>query len=59
MATAAEFSISWDLSSLAPHPDTPDFRQRVDEVKRRLAALAQESATLPIAAVNPQTVRAL
>ena len=58
MATAAEFSISWDLSSLAPHPDTPDFRQRFDEVKRRLAALAQESATLPIAAVNPQTVRA-
>ncbi len=42
-----EFPITWDLASLLPHPDQPEFRRHLDEFKVRVNALAAESDALP------------
>ncbi len=57
MSTVHKFPISWDLASLLPSPETPEFRRRLDELKNRLAALAQDSAALPNAAVSAPIVK--
>ena len=38
---------TWDLASLAPVPSTPEFRQKLDEFKKRLRTLAEATNQLP------------
>ena len=52
MSSNGRFAQTWDLDSLYPHPEKPEFRQLLDEYKRDLTALANDSESLP--AVEPQ-----
>jgi pepF/M3 family oligoendopeptidase len=45
--TATPFPLTWDLASLLPHPDRPEFREYLDDFKSRLAKLADDSDRLP------------
>lgn len=47
--TASEFPITWNLASLLPHPDQPEFRRHMDDFKGRLQELARDSEGLPAA----------
>ncbi|WP_437188420.1 M3 family oligoendopeptidase [Planctomicrobium sp. SH668] len=43
---ASKYSIVWDLDSLYPRPDSPEFKQLLSKFKKDLAALAEESEAL-------------
>ncbi|HWL07023.1 MAG TPA: M3 family oligoendopeptidase [Planctomicrobium sp.] len=42
-----KYAITWDLESLYPKPDTPEFRKLIDEFKVDLSKLAAQSESLP------------
>lgn len=46
--TTVNFPLTWDLASLLPHPDRPEFRAHLDDFKARLAKLAEDSDALPL-----------
>jgi pepF/M3 family oligoendopeptidase len=46
--STTRFSLTWDLDSLLPHPDKPEFQQALDRYRERLAKLADESDRLPV-----------
>jgi oligoendopeptidase F len=57
MAESNEFSITWDLASLLPHPSQPAFRSYLDDFKARAEMLARESGELPAVAVTTESTR--
>jgi len=54
MSTA--YPQTWELDSLYPHPETPEFRQTVDRLKADLSTLASDSETLPEVGLDAGTV---
>lgn len=42
-----KFSLIWDLDSLLPHPEKPEFQQTLDRFRERLTKLAEEADRLP------------
>ncbi len=46
--TNQKYAITWDLESLYPRPDTPEFKKLIDEFKVDLSKLAAQSETLPV-----------
>lgn len=58
MPTSAEFPITWDLASLLPHPDAPEFRKHLADFKSRLEQLAADSDHMPGVAVTKESLRA-
>ncbi len=50
----ARFSLTWELDSLYPNPQTTDFRAALDELKVATAKLAEDSDTLPPVSGNAQ-----
>ncbi len=49
MSTTAtqKYAITWDLESLYPKPDSPEFKALIDQFKSDLGTLAQQSESLP------------
>lgn len=58
MPTTAEFPITWDLASLLPHPDAPEFRKHLGDFKTRMEQLAADSDNMPGVAVAKESLRA-
>lgn len=56
--SSTEFPISWDLASLLPHPDAPEFRHYLDQFKLRLEQVAGDSDRLPAVEVTKESVAA-
>lgn len=56
--TSIEFPISWDLASLLPHPDLPEFRKSLDDFKLRLQQLARDSDQLPAVGLTKESIAA-
>lgn len=48
--TEKKFSQTWELDSLLPHPDTPEFGDRLEKFRTDLAGLADDSDRLPAVA---------
>lgn len=46
-AQTSRFSLTWDLDSLYPRPDTPEFKKLLEDFKVELGTLAEESEHLP------------
>ena len=42
-----QFSLTWDLDSLYPHPETDEFKQILKSYKADLTQLAEDSESLP------------
>lgn len=55
VAQSTRFSLTWDLDSLYPRPDTPEFRKLLEDFKVELGALADESEGLP--APTPESAK--
>lgn len=47
MSASPEFPLTWELDSLAPHPESPEFRTLLDTYAADLRSLAAESESLP------------
>lgn len=47
MAAGALFPLTWELGSLLPHPETPEFRRVLEQFGDDLRRLANESERLP------------
>ena len=47
MTTSTSYSTTWDLESLAAHPDADEFRDQFGEFRGQLEALAERSESLP------------
>jgi pepF/M3 family oligoendopeptidase len=47
MPASAKYSITWDLDSLYPRPDSVEFKTLLEDFKRDLNALAADSEALP------------
>ncbi len=47
----AKYPVTWELDSILPHPETPEFGSVLSDYKRRLTTLADESDRLP--AISP------
>jgi oligoendopeptidase F len=45
---STEYSLTWELASLFPHPDSPAFRQALAQYRQRVTQLATVSDTLPL-----------
>ena len=44
-----QYSLTWDLDSLYPHPQSAEFQQTLEELRKTLTALADRSDGLPAA----------
>jgi oligoendopeptidase F len=47
MAVASQYDLTWDLDSLLPHPERPEFRDLLTQFRKDLQALADRSENLP------------
>src|SRR5271167_3833374 len=47
MSKEPQFSQTWDLDSLLPHPETDGFRAKLASFRSELARVAEESDRLP------------
>lgn len=47
MNAPAKYALTWDLDSLYPHPQRPEFQATFDQYKHDLASLAADSESLP------------
>lgn len=54
--TTTTFPQIWDLASLAPLPASVDFRQELDQFKRRLKGLADATSHLPPVDTRPENL---
>jgi pepF/M3 family oligoendopeptidase len=45
--SSTKFSLNWDLDSILPHPEKPEFQQTLDRFRERLTKLADEADRLP------------
>lgn len=45
-----KYALTWDLDSLYPRPDSEEFKRLLEEFKRNLCQLAEESESLPLPA---------
>ncbi|HTI51319.1 MAG TPA: hypothetical protein VL475_10220, partial [Planctomycetaceae bacterium] len=43
----SKFAVNWDLDSLLPRPAGPEFAVMLDQFRKSLAALAEQSERLP------------
>lgn len=50
--TAAKYPPTWELDSILPHPESPDFRNVLSGYKERLSKLAEEADRLPTISAN-------
>lgn len=50
--TAAKYPPTWELDSILPHPESPDFRNVLSGYKKRLSKLAEEADRLPTISAN-------
>lgn len=46
-ANTAKYPITWELDSLLPHPETAEFRSRLERFQQSLRTLADRSESLP------------
>lgn len=51
----ARYPLTWELDSLYPHPETPEFRQQLDRLKTELTQLANDSDSIPAVDGNVST----
>ena len=54
--TTSTFPQTWDLASLAPVPTSAEFRQELDQFKKRLRSLADATNQLPPVNSQPENV---
>lgn len=47
MEATAKYGLNWELDSLYPHPQQPEFQTAFDQFQQDLAKLAADSETLP------------
>lgn len=47
MSNAVKYALTWDLDSLYPHPEKPEFKTLFEEFKGDLQKLAEDSEGLP------------
>ena len=47
MTTPSLYSLHWDLDSILPNPQTPEFQAHLDRFKADLIAVADSSDKLP------------
>ena len=47
MSTAGNYSLTWNLNSLLPHPETNEFRADLQQFRCDLGQLAERSEHLP------------
>ncbi len=55
--TTSTFPQTWDLTSLAPIPTSPEFRDQLDQFKARLQKLAEATNQLPPVNVRPENIQ--
>jgi len=51
-APTSKYSLTWDLDSLYPRPDTSEFSALLEVFKKDLSELAEESERLPVPGVD-------
>lgn len=57
-ATIAKYPVVWELDSLLPHPETDDFRKRLEAFKNDLNSLANRSDKLPAVSADKSSTSA-
>ncbi len=56
--TDSKYSLTWDLDSLLPHPESDEFKSALSQLAADLERLAEQSAELPVASADVEAVDA-